>query len=60
MNKKNSSRDNVNLLFSAFLIIAYIVCGFFFLSFINSAAVQGDIIKNALTSGKVKTFSMKV
>lgn len=60
MNKKNSSRDNVNLLFSAFLIIAYIVCGFFFLSFINSAAVQGDIIKNALTSVVLLVFGLLI
>lgn len=60
MNKKNSSRDNVNLLFSAFLIIAYIVCGFFFLTFINSAAVQGDIIKNALTSVVLLVFGLLI
>lgn len=60
MNKKNSSRDNVNLLFSAFLIIAYIVCGFFFLSFINSAAVQDDIIKNALTSVVLLVFGLLI
>lgn len=60
MNKKNSSRDNVNLLFSAFLIIAYIVCGFFFLTFINSAAVQDDIIKNALTSVVLLVFGLLI
>ncbi|MGN1138692.1 MAG: hypothetical protein ACI4RM_04525 [Ruminococcus sp.] len=60
MNKKNSSRDNVNLFFSAFLIIAYIVCGFFFLTFINSAAVQGDIIKNALTAVVLLVFGLLI
>lgn len=60
MNKKNSSRDNVNLFFSAFLIIAYIVCGFFFLTFINSAAVQSDIIKNALTAVVLLVFGLLI
>ena len=60
MNKKNSSRDNVNLFFSAFLIIAYIVCGFFFLSFINSAAVQSDIVKNALTAVVLLVFGLLI
>lgn len=33
MKKKNSTRDNLNLFFSAFLVVAYIVCAYFFLSF---------------------------
>lgn len=41
MKKKNTSRDNVNLFFSAFLILAYIICAYFFASF---ATQQGDAL----------------
>lgn len=36
MKKKNSTRDNLNLFFSAFLVVAYIVCAYFFLSFAST------------------------
>lgn len=36
MKKKISKRDNVNLFFSAFLILAYVVCGYFFAQFAES------------------------
>ncbi len=38
--KKKNSHEKVNLFFSAFLIIAYIICGYFFVSF---AGTQQDI-----------------
>ncbi len=37
---KKNSHEKVNLFFSAFLIIAYIICGYFFVSF---AGTQQDI-----------------
>ena len=40
MKKKNSARDNLNLFFSAFLLVAYIVCAYFFMNF---AATLGGV-----------------
>lgn len=36
MKKKNSTRDNLNLFFSAFLVVAYIVCAYFFMNFAST------------------------
>lgn len=47
MKKKNSKRENVNLFFSAFLMLAYIVCGYFFAQYANS---QSGELKAAVTA----------
>lgn len=58
MKKKNTTRDNVNLFFSAFLIIAYIICGFFFVSFITQ---QSDVVlQNTLMSVVLLIFGLLV
>lgn len=47
MKKKNSARDNLNLFFSSFLIIAYIICGYFFVSFtesLNNSYVKSTVL----------------
>lgn len=44
MNKPNK-RDSLNLLFSAFLVLGYIVCSYFFLTFANSNSDLGPYIK---------------
>lgn len=36
MKKKNSTRDNLNLFFSAFLVVAYVVCAYFFMNFAST------------------------
>ncbi|MCH5303614.1 MAG: hypothetical protein J1E41_02010 [Ruminococcus sp.] len=46
MNKKNTSHEKLNLFFSAFLIIAYIICGYFFVSFVNTQS--NELVKNIL------------
>lgn len=46
MNKKTTSHEKVNLFFSAFLIIAYIICGYFFVSFANTQT--DELIKSLL------------
>ncbi len=48
MKKKNSKRENVNLFFSAFLMLAYIVCGYFFAQFANT--LGGDTAKAFVTA----------
>lgn len=58
MKKKNSARDNVNLFFSAFLIIAYIICGYFFSSFAN--ALAGDVAKNSVIAVMLAVFGLLV
>lgn len=58
MKKKLSKRDNVNLLFSAFLIIAYIICGYFFGEFAGS--LGGDIAKTAVTAAILVIFGLLV
>lgn len=58
MKKKNSMRDNVNLFFSAFLITAYIICGFFFVSFASSMA--NETLKNTLIAVILVVFGLIV
>lgn len=58
MNKKNSTRDNINLFFSAFLIIAYIICGFFFVSFITQQS--NKVMQNVLMSVVLVVFGLLV
>ena len=58
MKKKNTARDNVNLFFSAFLIIAYIICGYFFSSFAGTLA--GAVAQNAVTVAIVAVFGLLV
>ena len=58
MKKKNTARDNVNLFFSAFLILAYIICGYFFSSFAGTLA--GAVAQNAVTVAIVAVFGLLV
>ncbi|MGN0487937.1 MAG: hypothetical protein ACI4HO_01595 [Ruminococcus sp.] len=58
MKKKNTTRDNVNLFFSAFLIIAYIICGFFFVSFITQQS--NVVLQNTLMSVVLLIFGLLV
>lgn len=58
MKKKNTARDNVNLFFSAFLIIAYIICGYFFASF--ASAIAGELGKNLVTAAIFAVFGLLV
>jgi membrane-associated HD superfamily phosphohydrolase len=58
MKKKNSTRENVNLFFSAFLIIAYIICAFFFVSFTNQQSNQ--ILQSTLLSLILVVFGLLV
>lgn len=58
MKKKNTARDNVNLFFSAFLILAYIICGYFFSSFAGTLA--GAVAQNAVTAAIVAVFGLLV
>ncbi len=58
MKKKNSKRENVNLFFSAFLMLAYIVCGYFFAQFAES--LGGDIAKAAVTAAILVIFGLLV
>ena len=46
MKKTNSKHEKVNLFFSAFLMIAYIICGYFFVSF---ADTQPEPLKSIVT-----------
>lgn len=41
MKKKNSARDNMNLFFSAFLVLAYIVCAYFFAG--SASVLEGAV-----------------
>ncbi|MGN1467309.1 MAG: hypothetical protein ACI4W1_03270 [Ruminococcus sp.] len=43
-----NKRDTINLLFSAFLIIAYIICSYFFSGFASQLAVPMSSIVNVL------------
>ncbi len=56
MKKKNTTRDNVNLFFSAFLIIAYIICGFFFASYITQQS--NAVLQSALMSAVLVIFGL--
>ena len=58
MKKKNTARDNVNLFFSAFLILAYIICGYFFSSFAGTLA--GAVAQSAVTVAIVAVFGLLV
>lgn len=57
MKKTNSSHEKVNLFFSAFLIIAYVICGYFFASFANT---QGAMVKNIVLSAIFAVFGLLV
>lgn len=48
--RKTTKRDNINLLISAFLVIGYIVCAYFFSSFVGTTvdAAVGGIINLAI------------
>ncbi len=48
--RKTTKRDNINLLISAFLVIGYIVCAYFFSSFVGTTvdATVGGIINMAI------------
>lgn len=48
--RKTTKRDNINLLISAFLVIGYIVCAYFFSSFVGTTvdAAVGGIINMAI------------
>lgn len=46
MKKTNTKHEKVNLFFSAFLMIAYIICGYFFVSFADS---QPEPLKSIVT-----------
>lgn len=58
MKKKNSKRENVNLFFSAFLILAFIVCGYFFAQFANT--LGGSEIKTLVTAVIFLIFGLLV
>ena len=58
MKKKLSKRQNVNLFFSAFLMLAYIICGYFFAEFADS--LGGDIAKAAVTAAIFVIFGLLV
>jgi hypothetical protein len=55
---KKSKRDSINLFFSAFLITAYIICGYFFTSF--AAQLGGEPLKNAVLAVIVVIFGLLV
>ncbi len=57
MKKNNSSHEKVNLFFSAFLIIAYVICGYFFVSFANT---QGPVVRNIVLSAVFAVFGLLV
>lgn len=48
--RKTTKRDNINLLISAFLVIGYIICAYFFSSFVGTTvdAAVGGIINMAI------------
>ena len=56
MKKKLSKRQKVNLFFSAFLMLAYIICGYFFAEFANS--LGGEIAKAAVTAVIFAVFGL--
>lgn len=58
MKKKNTARDNVNLFFSAFLILAYIICSYFFANF--AGALAGDAAKNSVIAVMLAVFGLLV
>lgn len=55
MNKKNSVSDKINLALSAFIILAGIVCGFYFVSI---ADAQSALINVAITSAVFVMFGL--
>jgi len=55
MKKKNSARDNLNLFFSAFLVVAYIVCSYFFMNF---ASTLGGVAQAAITAVVFVVFGL--
>lgn len=57
MKKNNSTHEKVNLFFSAFLVIAYVICGYFFVSFANT---QGAMVKNIVLSAIFAVFGLLV
>lgn len=58
MKKNNSTHEKVNLFFSAFLIIAYIICGYFFVSFAN--AQQSEAVKHIIMVAIFAVFGLLV
>lgn len=58
MKKNNSSHEKVNLFFSAFLIIAYIICGYFFVSF--ASAQQSETAKNIIMVAIFAVFGLLI
>lgn len=58
MKKNNTSHEKVNLFFSAFLMIAYIICGYFFMSF--AAAQQSELVKNIVMAVIFTVFGLLV
>lgn len=50
MKKNNSTRDLVNLFFSAFLIIAYIVCSYFFIQYANTIEATSPVVSSLIVS----------
>lgn len=58
MKKNNSTHEKVNLFFSAFLIIAYIICGYFFVSFAN--AQQSEAVKHIIMVAIFAIFGLLV
>lgn len=57
MKKKKTTRENVNLFFSAFLILAYIVCGYFFAQFAGSL---GEPAKSGVIAAILAIFGLLV
>lgn len=57
MKKNSSSHEKVNLFFSAFLIIAYVICGYFFVSF---ASTQSEPIKSIVMTAVFAIFGLLV
>lgn len=58
MKKKNSKRENVNLFFSAFLILAYIICGYFFMQFANTQ--KDEVVKTLIIAAILVFFGLLV
>ena len=55
MKKKNSTRDNLNLFFSAFLVVAYIICAYFF---INFASTLTGVMQSAVVAVVFVVFGL--
>lgn len=53
-NKKNTS----NLIFSAFLVIAYIICTFFFVGLIKSSTALSETVKSLLVTAVFVIFGL--